>query len=152
MLWHVLTQTSYTITPKPWFSSSDIQSIPLVLKHTHKVTAHRQSAPSKSLRSRLAELLLLCQPELIEPQAGLSSPAHIRTASARKAFIRWTDAIWVMDHQRFSCSCGFCLRDGTSPVIWGVKENKIYSPELLSNPLRTRSPTSRGSRASSTSL
>lgn len=51
-------------------------------------------APSITLSerssSRLAELLLLCQPELIEPQAELTD--HARVAAARKAFIR-TDAM-----------------------------------------------------------
>lgn len=57
--------------------------------HSHTWMAHSHTrclcqSPSGRRSSRLAQLLLLCQPELIEPQAERSSAAHISTAQHAK--------------------------------------------------------------------
>lgn len=71
---------SHAHSQPPWFISSR-QSLCCRHTHTHtharRVMAHCQSRSAKRHSSRLAELLLLRRPELIEPQAEPSSAAHI---------------------------------------------------------------------------
>lgn len=87
--------TENEIVDSPWFSSSKLQT------HTHTlaVTALCQSAPSGSLCSRLAALLLLCQPELMEPGAEPKQPRSRRrcigTRSSHKVKRQMQRESWI---------------------------------------------------------
>lgn len=94
--------TENEIVDSPWFSSSKLQSPP-PNTHAHTrslaVTALCQSAPSGSLCSRLAALLLLCQPELMEPGAEPKQPRSRRrcigTRSSHKVKRQMQRESWI---------------------------------------------------------
>lgn len=86
---HTHTRTPWSITHTEWqyapWSIISCMNRFFIWTHLHRVTGSLLSITLREMcSSRLAELLLLCQPELIEPQAELTSLAHTGTARHAK--------------------------------------------------------------------
>lgn len=86
--------------------------------HLHRVTGSLLSITLREMcSSRLAELLLLCQPELIEPQAELTSLAHTGTAWHAKL-----SSGEQIARDRALVFWGHCLSDQSSLVCFSCSE------------------------------